>query len=152
MVLRLHGMQISGNGGYDMQSKHLHGHIEGNNLVLSKFATFAKARPNADGTLTLVADANGTMEQPGLKATLKLAKVTVAGKALGDASADMHSEGSLLDYTLQSTLVGAKVDASGQTEPDGRLRDEGVADVFRAGCRHGGRAVQLREASRCSRR
>jgi hypothetical protein len=37
------------------------------------------------------------------------------GKALGELSADVHSEGSLLHYTAQSTLVGAKVDASGQT-------------------------------------
>ena len=118
-VLRLDGMQVSGNGGYDLQSKHLHGHIEGNDLVLSKFATFRKARPDEDATLTLAADANGTLEQPGLKGTLKLAGVTVAGKALGDISADVHSEGNLLDYTLQSKLVGAKVDASGQTELTG---------------------------------
>jgi translocation and assembly module TamB len=119
IALSLHGMQITGNGGYDMKSKHVHGHVEGKNLVLSKFQTFQKARPNADGTLTLVADASGTMEQPGLKATVKLTGVTVGGKALGQISADLHSEGSLLSYTAESTLVGAKVDASGQTELTG---------------------------------
>jgi translocation and assembly module TamB len=119
VALSLHGMQITGNGGYDLQSKHLHGHIEGKNLVLSKFVTVQKANPNADGTLTLVADANGTIEQPGLKATAKLAKVTVDGKALGDLSANAQSEGSVMNYTAQSTLVGAKIDASGQTELTG---------------------------------
>jgi translocation and assembly module TamB len=118
-VLQLHGARIAGNGGYDLNSKHMHGHIEGDNLVLSKFQTFAKASPNADGTLTLVVDANGTMEQPGLKATAKLANVVVDGKALGSLSADVHSEGNALLYTANSNLMGAKVDGSGQTQLTG---------------------------------
>ena len=119
VTLVLHGAHITGSGGYDLSSKHLHGHIQGENLVLAKFATFAKARPGADGTLTLTADANGTMEQPGLKANLKLAKVVVGGKAIGDVAADLHSQDSLLLYTAQSKLIGAQVDASGQTRLTG---------------------------------
>jgi translocation and assembly module TamB len=46
------GRGLQGSGGYDLSTKHLHGHIEGDNLVLSKFQTFAKASPKADGTLT----------------------------------------------------------------------------------------------------
>jgi translocation and assembly module TamB len=119
VAITMHGAQITGNGGYDMNSKRVHGHIEGRNLVLSKFQTIHTASPNADATLTLVADANGTVEQPGLKATFKLAKVTVAGKALGDLSADVHSEASTMFYTLQSTLVGAKIEGAGQTQLTG---------------------------------
>jgi translocation and assembly module TamB len=123
-VLVLHGARITGNGGYDMKSKRLHGHIEGDNLVLSKFKTFAKASPNADGTLTLLADANGTVEEPGLKATVKLAGVTVDGKVLGQIAADLHSEGSVLRYTAESGLVGAKVDASGETQLTGNYETQ----------------------------
>jgi len=119
VALSLHGMKITGNGAYDLASKRLHGHLEGANLVLSKFQTFAKARPDLDGTLTVSADANGTVEQPGLKATMKLAGVAISGKPLGDVSADVHSENDLLLYTAQSTLIGAKVDASGQTRLTG---------------------------------
>jgi translocation and assembly module TamB len=119
VALSLHGARITGSGGYDLDSKHLHGHIEGNNLVLSKFSTVAKASPAADGTLSLVADANGTMEQPGLKATAKLTGATLDGKAIGELSADLHSEGSTVFYTAKSTLVGAQVDASGQTQLTG---------------------------------
>jgi translocation and assembly module TamB len=118
-VLTMHGARIAGEGGYDLQTKHLHGHIEGDGLVLSKFQTIAKANPNADGTLTLTADANGTMEEPGLKATAKLTGVVLDGKPLGEISAEAHSEGSELFYTAQSTLVGAKIDASGQTRLTG---------------------------------
>jgi translocation and assembly module TamB len=119
VALSLHGAKITGNGGYDLKSKHVHGHIEGDNLVLSQFQTIAKASPNADGTLTLVADANGTLEEPGLKATLKLANATVDGKPIGAMSADVHSQDSLLLYTAQSTLVGAQINASGQTRLTG---------------------------------
>jgi translocation and assembly module TamB len=118
-VLMMHGARIAGEGGYDVRSERLHGHIEGDGLVLSKFRAFAKASPDADGTLTLVADANGTMEQPGLKATAKLTRVTLDGKSLGEIAAQAHSEGSELFYTMQSTLVGAKVDGAGETRLTG---------------------------------
>jgi translocation and assembly module TamB len=124
VVLSLHGAKITGNGGYDLTSKHLHGHIEGDNLVLSKFQTIAKASPNTDAILTMVADANGTMEEPGLKATLKLTGATLNGKAIGAMSADVHSQDSLLLYTAQSTLVGAQINASGQTRLTGDLETQ----------------------------
>jgi translocation and assembly module TamB len=117
--LTLHGATISGNGGYDMGSKRVHGHIAGNNLVLSKFQSFAKASPNVDARLTLVADANGTVERPGLKASIKLDGVTLDGEGIGALSADVHSEDTLALYTVQSDLVGAKVQATGQTQLTG---------------------------------
>jgi translocation and assembly module TamB len=117
--LVLHGAPITGNGGYDLASKHLHGHIQASNLMLSKFQTVAAKLPNDDAILTVAADANGTLEQPGLNATLKLTKVAVAGVGIGDLTATLHSEGSTLRYTTTSTLVGAKLDLSGQTELTG---------------------------------
>jgi translocation and assembly module TamB len=119
MLVSLHGMQVTGNGGYNLQTKQMHGHVEGRNLVLSKFVTVQKARPNADATLTIVADANGTLEQPGLKANANLTKVVVDRKPIGELSAEVHSEGTLLRYTAQSTLIGAKIDATGQTQLTG---------------------------------
>ena len=119
VLLMTHGARIAGEGGYDVRTGRLHGHIEGDGLVLSKFRTFAKASPNADGTLTFVANAHGTMEQPGLKATATLSGVKLDGKPLGEIAAQAHSEGSELFYAAQSTLVGAKVDASGETRLTG---------------------------------
>jgi translocation and assembly module TamB len=118
-VASLHGMQVRGSGGYDTDSKHVHGHIEGDNLVLAKFQSFAKARPDLNGTLTFSADANGTLEQPGLKANAKLTGIVADGKALGDVAVDMHSDADLLSYTAQATLLGAKMDGSGQTRLTG---------------------------------
>ena len=118
-VLSLHGMQVRGNGGYDTASKRLHGHLDGNNLVLSKFQRFNEARPDMDATLNLSADANGTLEQPGIKASAKLTRIVADGKALGEVALEAHSDADLLSYTAQSTLIGAKVDANGQTRLTG---------------------------------
>jgi translocation and assembly module TamB len=119
VVLKLHGMQIAGNGGYDMGSEHLHGHVEGHDLVLSKFVTVQKAKMSADGVLSVVADANGTLTEPALKAEVKLANVTYDGQAVGEAVASAHSEGKTLYVTANSTLVGAKLDGTGQMQLTG---------------------------------
>lgn len=118
-VLKLHGMQMAGSGGYDMGSEKLHGHIEGHDLAVSKFETVKKAGAGVDATLTLVADANGTLTEPGLKANATLAGVKYNGSVLGDVTAEVHSQGKIAYYTANSMLVGAKVNASGQTDLTG---------------------------------
>ncbi|RSL15865.1 translocation and assembly module TamB [Edaphobacter aggregans] len=116
VVVKAHGMQLAGNGGYDLGSKRFHGHVEGHDLVLSKFETVKRAKVNADGVLTLVADANGTLADPGLKANLKLANVAYEGQAMGEAVAELHSQGKIAYLTANSTLVGAKVNLTGQAQ------------------------------------
>jgi len=116
VVLKLHGMQIAGNGGYDIASERLHGHIEGQNLVLSKFQTVQQANSGIDGVLSMVADANGTLKEPQLKANAKLSNVTLKGQALGEAVAEAHSQGKAMYLTANSTLLGAKLNATGQVQ------------------------------------
>jgi translocation and assembly module TamB len=116
VTVRLHGMQIAGSGGYDLATERLHAHLQGNDLQLSKFKTVQDRNLNADGTLSILADADGTLSEPGLKGALKLANVSVNGRAVGEMAANIHSEGKNVIYTANSTVVGAKVDASGQTQ------------------------------------
>ncbi len=78
VVLKLHGMQIAGNGGYDWGDDHLHAHAEGHDILLSKFVTVQNAKTDLDGVVSVVADANGTMTQPGLKANVKLGECDVS--------------------------------------------------------------------------
>jgi translocation and assembly module TamB len=113
-VVKVHGMQIIGNGGYDMSSEHLHAHVEGHDILLSKFVTVQRAKTEADGVVSVVADANGTMTQPGLKANLKLTRATYRGQGVGEAAVEAHSTGDTVYVTANSTLVGAKVDVTGQ--------------------------------------
>jgi len=116
VVLKLHGMQLAGNGGYDFASEHLHGHIEGHDLVLSKFEMLQRSHSSIDGVASLVADANGTLTEPGLKATLKLAGASYEGQSIGDAEANLNSQGKTLNVTANATLVGATLSAAGQTQ------------------------------------
>jgi translocation and assembly module TamB len=113
-VLKVHGMQITGSGGYDMSSEHLHAHLEGHDILLSKFVTVERAKTGVDGVVSVVADANGTMTQPGLKANLKLTRATYRGQGIGEAAVEAHSTGDTVYVTANSTLVGAKVDVTGQ--------------------------------------
>jgi translocation and assembly module TamB len=119
LVVNAHGMQVAGNGGYDLDTKHLHGHLEGNRLQLSKFQIVQKSNAHADGVLSFVADANGTVTEPGLTMTAKLEDVRLKGQAVGDATADMHSQGKMLRFSANSNLVGAKVNATGQVDLTG---------------------------------
>jgi len=113
-VVKAHGMQIAGNGGYDYGSEHLHAHAEGHDILLSKLVTVQEAKTDLDGVVSVVADANGTLTEPGLKANVKIAKATYQGQGIGEAVVDAHSQGSVVYFTANSTLVGAKVDATGQ--------------------------------------
>jgi translocation and assembly module TamB len=115
LLVAAHGMKITGSAGYNLATKHIRAKLAGNNLVLSKFDTVRKANPDADGTLSFTADADGTTTQPDLHANLSLANVTVQGKPVGQLTATAHSTGSDLFYDLHSTLVGAHVAANGQT-------------------------------------
>ncbi len=122
--LKLHDMTIAGNGGYDLATKHLHAHIAGNDLQLSKFDTVRKANPDADATLSLNVDANGTVEQPGLNGQVKLANLIVDGKAIGSANLQAQSQGTLVHYNLTSSLVGAQIAADGQTQLTGNYQTQ----------------------------
>jgi translocation and assembly module TamB len=115
IVLAAHGMTIQGSGGYNLTSKRIMANVSGNDLVLSKFDTVRKASPDADGVLSFTANANGTVEEPNLHAKLSLAKLTVQGKQLGELSALADSTGSDVKYEVRSTLVGAQLNAVGQT-------------------------------------
>ncbi|MGA7156761.1 MAG: translocation/assembly module TamB domain-containing protein [Acidobacteriaceae bacterium] len=115
VLVKAHGLSISGSAGYNLATKQIRGQVSGNNLLLSKFDTMRRLEPNADGVLTFTALANGTLQQPNLHARLSLDKISVQGKVLGDLQAKADSKGSDLLYALNSKLVGAQVNANGQT-------------------------------------
>jgi translocation and assembly module TamB len=115
VLVDAHGVSITGSAGYNLGSKQIRAQVSGSNLLLSKFDTVRKAEPDAEGVLSFTAIANGTFEQPDLHARLSLEKISVQGKHLGELEAKADSTGSNLVYELHSTLVGAQVNATGQT-------------------------------------
>jgi translocation and assembly module TamB len=129
VVLRAHGMQIAGNGGYDMGTEHLHGHVEGHDIRLSKFEVVKKSKNDFDGAVNLVADSNGTVTQPGLKANVTLSGVSYRGQTIGEAAMEAHSQGEMMTFTVDSTLVGAKLNASGELRLTGDYQTQAKMTV-----------------------
>jgi translocation and assembly module TamB len=119
LLVQAHGMSVTGNGSYDLTSKHIKAQMAGENLVLSKLDTVRSAEPDADGVLTFTASVDGTVEQPNLQAKLALAQITVEGKPVGQVQATAYSMGTNVFYDLHAGLVGATVAANGQTSLTG---------------------------------
>jgi translocation and assembly module TamB len=119
LLLAAHGLKITGNGGYNLTTKRIRAQLSGNNLLLSKFDLVRKASPNADGVLSFTADADGSLTEPNLHAKLSLADLVIQGKPIGQLNATAHSVGSDVFYNLDSTLVSAKLAATGQTSLTG---------------------------------
>ncbi len=119
LLVQAHDMSIHGRGSYDIASKHVAAHITGNNLRLSKLQLIRNANPDADAVVSLNVDADGTIQEPNLRAQVQLADITYQGKKLGVLSLNANSVGSTVNYQIQSTLVGAQVAADGHTSLQG---------------------------------
>jgi translocation and assembly module TamB len=124
VLLQAHGYSITGSGGYNLASKKITAQMSGSDLLLSKFDTIRKLNPDVNGVLSFDAKASGTMQQPDLHAKLSLTKISLDGDPLGEMHATADSTGSNLAYELHSQLVGANVDATGQTSLIGDMQTQ----------------------------
>jgi translocation and assembly module TamB len=114
--VKAQGVEVTGNGGYNLTSKHLHAHLQGNDVRLSNLLAVKKANMPVDGVLTFTADANGTVEQPGLTAHLALANATYNKQPVGQLTADVHSDRDTVLLNAHSDLLSTKLDINGQVQ------------------------------------
>jgi translocation and assembly module TamB len=119
LLVQAYDMAITGSGSYNYETKHIVAQIAGNNLQLAKLQQVRDA--GAEGTLTITADANGTLEEPNLHAKLSLAKIVYQGKALGDVNATAYSTKNIVSYDVHSNALGAQLVANGQTALTGNF-------------------------------
>ena len=117
--VKAQGVEVTGNGGYNLTSKHLRAHLQGNDVRLSNLLAVRNAGVPVDGVLAFNADANGTVEAPGLTAHLQLANATYNKQALGQLTADVTSSGSTVSLKAHSDLLTAKLDVNGQVQLTG---------------------------------
>ena len=115
LLVQANGLQVNGSGSYNLTTKHITAQLAGQNLRLSKLDAFQRANTGADAVLTFSASADGTVEQPNLRANLTLADILYQGKQLGELTANANSRGSTVFYNVRSQLVGAQIAADGQT-------------------------------------
>jgi translocation and assembly module TamB len=124
LLVQSHNMAITGNGSYDVASKRVTAHITGNNIRLSKLQVVHNANPDADAVLSLTVDANGTVQEPNLRANVQLAGISYQGKALGGLTLTASSARSSVNYQLQANLIGAQIAATGQTSLEGEYQTQ----------------------------
>ena len=117
--VRAQGVQVDGNGSYNLTSKHIAAHLQGNSIRLSNLKSVQRAKTPLDGILTFSADANGTVQQPGLIAHLALAHATYTGQLIGQLNADVHSEKDVVYLTANSDLLNTKIAAAAQIQLTG---------------------------------
>ena len=116
LQVKAQGVEIDGNGSYDLKSKHVKAHLQGNDIRLSNLRAVQQAKSPVDGVLTFQADADGTVEVPNLRAHLQLANATYTGKPIGQLVADVHSERDVVYLTANSNLVSTPIQVSGQLQ------------------------------------
>lgn len=116
LQVRAQGVQVDGNGSYNLTSKHIQAHLQGNSIRLSNLKSVQQAKTPLDGVLTFSADANGTVEQPGLVAHLSLANATYTGQPIGQLTADVHSEKDVVYLVADSDLLNTKIQATGHLQ------------------------------------
>lgn len=117
--VKAQGVEVTGNGGYNLTSKHLRAHLQGNDIRLSNLQAVRKAGSPVDGVLTFSADANGTVEQPGLTAHLQFANATYNKQPIGQLNADVRSDRDVVHLQAHSDLLNAKLDVNGQVQLTG---------------------------------
>jgi translocation and assembly module TamB len=117
--VKAQGVEVTGNGGYNLTSKHLRAHLQGNDIRLSNLKSVKDLNTPVDGILNFNADADGTVEQPGLKAHLALANATYTKQNIGQLTADVHSERDVVFLTAHSDLLSTKLDVNGQVQITG---------------------------------
>ncbi len=115
LVVQSGGQQIAASGSYNVGTERLSAQVSGQNIRLSKIAYLAKNYPGDDALVNLNLSADGTVQQPNLKAQIDLTGLTVEGKVLGGLRATAHTAGSTAFYDVHSDLIGAQIGANGET-------------------------------------
>ena len=124
LLVAAQGVTVTGNGSYNLTSKHITAQLSGQNIRLSTLDIVRKQNIPADAVLTFTANANGTVQEPNLKAQLSLADLSYQAKPLGQLNLTAYSQGSTVFYNLTSQLIGAEIAANGQTALNGNYQTQ----------------------------
>lgn len=126
LLIRAHNVQVlSGDAGYDIDTKQVHAHVQTHDLRLSGFENVKKRNLPVDGILAATLDAKGTLDEPNLQANLRVTNVTLDGSPVGELRADAHSQGSTVYLKGQSTLLNAAMNVDGQAQLTGNYDAQG---------------------------
>jgi translocation and assembly module TamB len=118
------GGQITGNGGYNLETKHFHFQTQAAGLDLDNLQALKKSPLLIHGKLALNAQGSGTVETPMVQAAVHLTDLAIANPAGGPASTGKvdltaHTANGSLLADLNARLNGASLVLQGQTKLSG---------------------------------
>ena len=114
------GPQLSGNGGYNLQTKAFRFDLTGHDFQLARIKQLQTQKIQLAGVGDFHATGSGTQEAPVINAQLHLRQLVVNGEAAGDLDADAETHGPDLKLTARSRFQQASLNLDGTV----RMREQ----------------------------
>jgi translocation and assembly module TamB len=124
-TLQVAGGSITGNGAYDLTSKHVRFQVQSSKLAVENFQAVKTAPLGVRGQLAFSAQGSGTLQQPSVQATLHLTQLVVSNPAAGskpisgELDLAAHTANGSLMATVNARLSGATLALNSTTAISG---------------------------------
>jgi translocation and assembly module TamB len=103
--------------------------LDAPSIVLQKLRTVQARNLAMNGTLTVSASGEGTLDDPQLTATVQLPKLEVRQKAVSGLKAEVHVANKRADLTLDSRVAEASIQARGHVDLTGDYETDASIDT-----------------------
>ncbi len=103
--------------------------LDAPSIVLQKLRTVQAKNLAMNGTLTVSASGEGTLDDPQLTATVQLPKLEVRQKAVSGLKAEVHVANKRADLTLDSRVAEASIQARGHVDLTGDYETDASVDT-----------------------
>jgi translocation and assembly module TamB len=119
LVFLQNGGQLTGDGGYDIDSRNIHFNARGSGFDLGHIQRLKSSKYTLGGMLSFDAQGSGTLQSPTLQANLHLAKLNFDNKASGYVDVSAHTQGHTMLLRASAHMANATVQADGQVQLNG---------------------------------
>lgn len=114
---------------YALQTKAYKVRLDAPAIVLQKLRTVQQKNLGVQGTVTIAANGEGTIDNPQLTASIKLPKLQVQDKSILGVSADLHVANKQADLSLDSQVAQATIRARGHVDLAGDYQTNASIDT-----------------------
>ena len=119
LVFLQNGGQLTGDGGYDLDSKNVHFDAKGAGFDLAHIQHLKSPSYSLGGVMAFDAKGSGTLQSPSVQADLHLANLSLNNKATGYLDLTAHTQGHTLFIDANSHMSNATIQARGQVQLNG---------------------------------
>jgi len=113
------GGEITGSGGYNLQTEAYHFNARGSGFELARIQRLQSGQYPLAGNVAFEAQGNGTLRAPNVQANLHITKVNLDNAARGTIEVEAHTQGRTLMTHLRANFSDAQLEANAQTQLEG---------------------------------